>query len=131
MSKFPIVRDLIVDRSRMFENLTTHQGRIPVRRLLQTSAPAQRSIRNPGQQRRPLALHDLRLLPRRPAPSSRLDNAFVGAQVLSQVRYSTRHPTGKVDPTSALKSSWAMAAITDCGNAQNCVKVCPKEIPLT
>ena len=21
--------------------------------------------------------------------------------------------------------------ITDCGNAQNCVKVCPKEIPLT
>ena len=21
--------------------------------------------------------------------------------------------------------------ITDCGNAQNCVKVCPKDIPLT
>jgi succinate dehydrogenase / fumarate reductase iron-sulfur subunit len=21
--------------------------------------------------------------------------------------------------------------ITDCGNAQNCVKVCPKEVPLT
>jgi len=25
----------------------------------------------------------------------------------------------------------APGGITDCGNAQNCVKVCPKDIPLT
>ncbi len=24
-----------------------------------------------------------------------------------------------------------MGGVSDCGNAQNCVKVCPKEIPLT
>ena len=32
---------------------------------------------------------------------------------------------------SAWTNSPAWAAINDCGNAQNCVKVCPKEIPLT
>jgi succinate dehydrogenase / fumarate reductase iron-sulfur subunit len=25
----------------------------------------------------------------------------------------------------------AKGGVNDCGNAQNCVKVCPKEIPLT
>ena len=30
-----------------------------------------------------------------------------------------------------LETVMGEGGITDCGNAQNCVKVCPKEIPLT
>jgi succinate dehydrogenase / fumarate reductase iron-sulfur subunit len=63
-------------------------------------------------------------------PQFTIDNAFVGAQVISQVRYFNMHPTGKVDADQRMEAIMGQGGITDCGNAQNCVKVCPKEIPL-
>ena len=64
-------------------------------------------------------------------PQFTLTNSFVGAQVISQVKYFNQHPTGAVDADERIEALMGTGGITDCGNAQNCVKVCPKEIPLT
>lgn len=57
--------------------------------------------------------------------------AFVGAQILNQVRRFNMHPTGKLNASERLRSIMGTGGVHDCGKAQNCVKVCPKQIPLT
>ena len=130
MSKFPMIRDLIVDRSRMFENLKRIKAWIPVDGYYDLG---------PGPKIDPKLQEPLYAMSRcmtcgcclEACPQFTFDNAFVGAQVLSQVRYFNMHPTGKVDADARLEVVMGDGGITDCGNAQNCVKVCPKEIPLT
>ena len=41
------------------------------------------------------------------------------------------HPTGSVLKADRLKVIMGRGGLSTCGNAQNCAKVCPKEIPLT
>lgn len=59
------------------------------------------------------------------------DKAFVGPAVLGQVRLKNSHPTGQYDKTERLHAIMSEGGLSDCGNAQNCVRVCPKDIPLT
>jgi succinate dehydrogenase / fumarate reductase iron-sulfur subunit len=58
------------------------------------------------------------------------EGAFVGAAVISQAILFNSHPTGAMLARERLEALMSPGGITDCGNAQNCVKVCPKEIPL-
>ena len=41
------------------------------------------------------------------------------------------HPTGQMNAGERLDALMAEGGIQVCGNAQNCVAVCPKNIPLT
>ena len=41
------------------------------------------------------------------------------------------HPTGKLIANERLDTLMDDGGIAACGNAQNCVEVCPKSIPLT
>ncbi len=41
------------------------------------------------------------------------------------------HPTGKFQAGERLDALMGEGGIQVCGNAQNCVAVCPKKIPLT
>ena len=41
------------------------------------------------------------------------------------------HPLGKFDAPKRLNALMAKGGITSCGNSQNCVEVCPKNIKLT
>ena len=59
------------------------------------------------------------------------DREFLGPSVISQAVLFNTHPTGKMSARERLEALMGPGGITDCGNAQNCVKVCPKEIPLT
>ena len=56
---------------------------------------------------------------------------FVGAAIVSQVRLFNMHPTGAMHAGPRLEALMGPGGIEDCDNAQNCVKVCPKGIPLT
>jgi succinate dehydrogenase / fumarate reductase iron-sulfur subunit len=56
---------------------------------------------------------------------------FVGPAPLGQVRLMNGHPTGAYFKSERLHTIMGVGGLTDCGNAQNCVAVCPKEIPLT
>jgi succinate dehydrogenase / fumarate reductase iron-sulfur subunit len=60
-----------------------------------------------------------------------VDNDFMGAAPISQARLFNMHPTGKMQETERLRGLMGPGGIQDCGKAQNCVQVCPKEIPLT
>jgi succinate dehydrogenase / fumarate reductase iron-sulfur subunit len=57
--------------------------------------------------------------------------AFIGAAAISQARLFNEHPTGNVLARDRLESLMGPGGVSDCGNAQNCVQVCPKSIPLT
>ena len=130
MSKFPVIRDLIVDRTRMFENLKRIRGWLPVDGYYHLGS---------GPRVDPKTQDTLYHLSRcmtcgcclEACPQFTLTNSFVGAQVIGQVEYFNAHPTGKIDADERLEAIMGEGGITDCGNAQNCVKVCPKEIPLT
>ena len=55
----------------------------------------------------------------------------MGAAVIGQVYLMSQHPTGKMNHDERLEAMMSEGGVADCGNAQNCVEVCPKEIPLT
>src|SRR5438874_11906755 len=59
------------------------------------------------------------------------DRGFVGAHAISQVVLFNLTPTGKNNAGQRLDALMAEGGIQECGNAQNCVAVCPKRIPLT
>jgi len=63
-------------------------------------------------------------------PQFTKDNDFKGAQIFAQVEYFNTHTTGKELAGQRLDVIMASGGITDCGNSQNCVQVCPKELPL-
>ncbi len=130
MTKFPVVRDLFVDRSRLFEDLKKTQGWVPIDGLYSLG---------PGPWESP-AKQDTRYDLSRcmscgccleVCPQYTRNNNFVGAAVISQVRYFNTHPIGANNAAERLNAMMEPGGISDCGNAQNCVKVCPKDIPLT
>ena len=58
-------------------------------------------------------------------------SVFMGPAVISQVRLFNLHPSGKMHAGKRLDAIAGEGGVADCGKAQNCVQVCPKEIPLT
>jgi succinate dehydrogenase / fumarate reductase iron-sulfur subunit len=56
---------------------------------------------------------------------------FMGPAVMSQVVLFNAHPTGKLNREERLAAVMEPGGIADCGKAQNCVRACPKDIPLT
>ena len=59
------------------------------------------------------------------------DAAFIGAHAISQAMLFNSHPTGGMIANERLETLTGKGGIQMCGNAQNCVAVCPKRIPLT
>jgi len=130
MTKFPVVRDLMVDRSRMFQSLIDIKGWVPIDG---THALGNVPTESPEQQQ---TRYDLSRCMTcgcclEACPQYLIDNHFIGAAAISQTRYFNAHQTGAVLKDDRLETLEGPGGIADCGNAQNCVKVCPKDIPLT
>ena len=131
LTKFPLVRDLVVDRTKMFNALEKVKAWVPVDHLqdIQRHAP----LISPGEQ-------SIRYLFSRcmtcgccmeACPQYHPDAEFVGPATLAQVKLHNSHPTGEFFKADRLHALMGPGGIADCGNAQNCVQVCPKDIPLT
>lgn len=58
-------------------------------------------------------------------------SSFIGPAAISQARLFNANPTGKLQRHLRLRPLMEEGGVSDCGNAQNCVEVCPKNIPLT
>ncbi len=151
MSKFPVLRDLVVDRSRMFSDLKKVHAWMPVAGYYD-AGPGPRYSPDDQDELYPLSRCMtcgccLEVCPQytkievfREAGESDEDyarrraaaheGAFLGAAPISQAVYFNSHPVGKLSSRERLEALMGPGGITDCGNAQNCVKVCPKEIPL-
>jgi succinate dehydrogenase / fumarate reductase iron-sulfur subunit len=152
MSKFPVVRDLVVDRRRMFRALAKVNAWVAVDGYYDKGAGPRTS---PDEQQRAYPLSECMTcgccldacpqflkveLPRRDGESDEafaerenraFDQAFIGAAAISQAVLFNTHPTGRMSKAARLDALMAEGGIQVCGNAQNCVAVCPKNIPLT
>ncbi|MBC8135395.1 MAG: succinate dehydrogenase iron-sulfur subunit [Fibrella sp.] len=130
MSKFPVVRDLCVVSSRMFENLQKIQGWIPIDGTYDLGPGPRMS-----QKQQELAYDFARCMTcgscLEACPQINEHSNFIGPAALGQVRLFNSHPTGKLNAEERLEAITGNDGIASCGNAQNCVQVCPKEIPLT
>jgi succinate dehydrogenase / fumarate reductase iron-sulfur subunit len=130
MDKFPIVRDLAVDRTRMFNNLKKVKAWIEIDGSYDLG---QGPRQNPDDA---LARYTMSTCMScgvclQVCPQFSKDNNFVGAQTINQVRLFNSHPTGAYQANERLDAVMGEGGIADCGNAQNCVEACPKKIPLT
>jgi succinate dehydrogenase / fumarate reductase, iron-sulfur subunit len=130
MSKFPVVRDLWVDRSKMFDYLKKVHSWIPIDGTYDLG-PGPRV--NPDDQQ--LAYLFSRCMTcgccLEACPQVNNHSNFMGAAIIGQVYLMGQHPTGAMHQDERLEALMGEGGIADCGNAQNCVEVCPKNIPLT
>lgn len=130
LTKFPLIRDLQVDRSSMFEDLKRTKCWIPIDGTYDLGegprmAPAVQEVGYPLA--RCITCGNCLEI----CPKVNEHSQFVGAAIVSQVRLFNMHPTGAMHAKERLLASMGNGGIEDCANAQNCVLACPKGIPLT
>ncbi|MBN9378448.1 MAG: succinate dehydrogenase iron-sulfur subunit [Chlamydiales bacterium 38-26] len=128
-TKFPLVRDLIVDRTRMFNNLIKVQAWIDADGAYDRG-PGPKMSQEVQEVRYSLSTCMTCGCCVEACPQSNQQSKFVGPQIFAQVRLFNTHPTGKMKKASRLRPLMEEGGISDCGNAQNCSKVCPKHVPL-
>ncbi len=152
MSRFPVVRDLFVDRARLFQGLKKIKGWVPVDGYYHAGPGPRQS---PEQQQTIYPITEciscgccLEACPQyskieltrregetdeqfEARKTAAYDRGFIGAAVIAQTMRFNYDPTGKLNQHERLAALMDEGGLQMCGNAQNCVAVCPKEIPLT
>jgi succinate dehydrogenase / fumarate reductase iron-sulfur subunit len=129
MSKFPLVRDLIVDRSRMFEDLKRVKAWIHLDGSHELG-PGPRQSQENQEEAYPLSRCMTCGCCLEACPQVGPGSAFIGPAAINQVRLFNLHPSGKMHAAERLEALMGPGGVDGCGKAQNCVEVCPKEIPL-
>lgn len=130
-TKFPLVRDLIVDRSLLFDNFKRVHAWIdtPGSREEEGFGPL---ISQPKQE----VMYALSKCMAcgccsEACPQVNARSKFIGPAPISQVRLFNANPTGAMQKRMRLRPLMEEGGVSECGNAQNCVEVCPKNVPLT
>ena len=129
MSKFPNVRDLKVDRTKMFENLKKVHAWVELDGT-HGLGPGPRMSQEEVQERYSYSRCMTCGCCLEACPQFHDDN-YIGPQAIAQVRLFNMHPTGKITRDERLEGLMQDDGIANCGNAQNCVQACPMSLPLT
>ncbi len=129
-SKFPVIRDLATDRSVIFENLKAVKAWLPVDGTYDLG-PGPRMTPEHQEEAYPISRCISCTCCMEACPQFNEETGFVGAATIAQVRLFNIHPTGKVLKRERLAALMGEGGIQECGYAQNCIEVCPKDIPLT
>ncbi|RCW66360.1 succinate dehydrogenase iron-sulfur subunit [Saliterribacillus persicus] len=130
MATFPVERDLVVDRSRMFDSLKKVKAWIPIDGTYDLG-PGPRMPETKRQWAYELSKCMTCGVCLEACPNVNSSSDFIGPAPLSQVRLFNAHPTGEMNKGERLDALMEDGGISGCGNSQNCVQVCPKGIPLT
>jgi succinate dehydrogenase / fumarate reductase, iron-sulfur subunit len=130
MSTFPVVRDLVVDRSRMFDALKKVKAWIPIDGTYDLG-PGPRMPETKRQWAYELSKCMTCGVCLEACPNVNSRSDFIGPAPLSQVRLFNAHPTGEMHKEERLNALMEDGGLANCGNSQNCVQSCPKGIPLT
>ncbi|RLL47935.1 succinate dehydrogenase iron-sulfur subunit [Oceanobacillus piezotolerans] len=130
MSTFPVVRDLIVDRERMFDALKQVKAWIPLDGT-HDLGPGPRMPEKKRQWAYELSKCMTCGVCLEACPNVNDKSNFIGPAAISQARLFNSHPTGEMFASDRLEGLMEDGGIGGCGNSQNCVQVCPKGIPLT
>jgi succinate dehydrogenase / fumarate reductase iron-sulfur subunit len=130
MKTFPVVRDLQVDRSRMFDSLKKVKAWVPIDGTYDLG-PGPRMPEKKRQWAYELSKCMTCGVCLEACPNVNSKSNFIGPAPLSQVRLFNAHPTGAMNKHERLDALMEDGGLSNCGNSQNCVKSCPKGIPLT
>lgn len=129
MTKFPLVRDLQVDRTRMFNDLKKVKAWIALDGTHELGPGPRQSPEN-QEEAYPLSRCMTCGCCLEACPQINERSNFIGPAAINQVRLFNLHPSGKMHAKERLETLMVDGGVGDCGKAQNCVEVCPKEIPL-
>jgi succinate dehydrogenase / fumarate reductase iron-sulfur subunit len=129
LSKFPVVRDLAVDRSVLFENLKAVKAWVPIDGSYDLGA-GPRQHPQIQEQRYPLSNCISCTICMEVCPQFNDSTSFVGAATIAQVKLFNMDPSGSVLKEERLRALAGDGGVQECGMAQNCVAACPKQLPL-
>lgn len=127
---FPVVRDLVIDRSRMFDALKKVKAWIPIDGTYDLG-PGPRMPERDRQWAYELSRCFTCGACVEACPNVNDRQPFLGPFIFPQVRLFNAHPTGAMHKEDRLEAFMGEDGMQNCGNAQNCVQVCPKGIPIT
>ncbi|KGP73851.1 succinate dehydrogenase iron-sulfur subunit [Pontibacillus yanchengensis] len=130
MSTFPVMRDLGVDRSRMFDSLKKVKAWVPIDGTYDLG-PGPKMAENKRQWAYELSKCMTCGVCLEACPNVNSKSDFIGPAAISQVRLFNSHPTGAMNKNERLEALMGEGGLAECGNSQNCVQSCPKGIPLT
>src|ERR1700720_4491886 len=130
LTKFPVVRDLAVDRSVLFENLKAVKAWVPVDGTYDLGS-GPRIFPQAQEAAYPLSNCISCTICMEVCPQFNDATGFVGAATIAQVKLFNSHPNGSVLKEERLRALAGDGGIQECGFAQNCVQACPKQLPLT
>ncbi|MFH1830479.1 MAG: succinate dehydrogenase iron-sulfur subunit [Pseudomonadota bacterium] len=129
LSKFPIVRDLKVDRTKMLDTLKKHECWVWLDDLKGSGFT---QCTDKDDQERTARFLDCVLCGAcsEACPQVNARSAFTGAFVFSHVAHLNDHPIGKHGAKGRIAALGGRGGIEDCAGAENCEMVCPRGIPL-
>jgi len=130
LSKFPVVRDLSVDRSVLFENLKKVKAWVPIDGTYDLGE-GPKQFPQLQEELYPLSNCISCTICMEVCPQFNDVTGFVGAATIAQTKLFNRNPTGKVLEEERLRALAGDGGIQECSFAQNCVQACPKQLPLT
>lgn len=130
-TKFPLVRDLVVDRSIMFDNLKKVHAWINIEGSREEGGFGPLISQSKQEVMYSLSKCMVCGCCSESCPQINNKSKFIGPAAVSQARLFNAHPTGAMQKGERLHPLMDEGGISDCGQAQNCVEVCPKNIPLT
>jgi len=129
LSKFPVTRDLMINRRLMFDNLRRIRAWIDIDGTY-SLGPGPRVA-----EKTRLWTYELSrcmtcgcCMEACPQVNSR--SGFIGPAAIAQVRLMNSHPTGSLQAEERIATLMGPGGAGECGNAQNCQKACPKNLPL-
>ncbi|MHB1653033.1 MAG: succinate dehydrogenase iron-sulfur subunit [Desulfitobacteriaceae bacterium] len=130
MTKFPLVRDLVVNRQVMFTNLRKVKAWIEIDGT-HDMGPGPKISQKVQEHAYELSKCMTCGCCMEACPNVNPKSKFIGPAAIAQVDLINSHPTGANQRERRLEALMGEGGIAECGNAQNCAKACPKEIPLT
>lgn len=128
LEKFPIVRDLTVNRNKVFQSLSSVKNWVEVDELfgppLKYAQNEQLEMYSYSKCINCGSCYDS--CPR----TERSSKSYLGPAAITQVTKMCIHPLGRKNRNNRLASIMSDNGISKCGKALICEKVCPKSVPL-
>lgn len=130
LDKFTLVKDLLVDRKALFDALTRVKAWVEIDGSYDLGpGPKDTSLNQE------IRYNFSRCMSCgcccQSCPNYSLTGAFLGPHAVGQALLFNLHPVGKNLAEDRYQALMDKGGIMECGNSQNCVRACPKEIPLT
>ncbi|KJS85490.1 MAG: succinate dehydrogenase [Peptococcaceae bacterium BICA1-8] len=130
LDKFQLVRDLFVDRTALFDALRKVKAWVDIDGTFNLG-PGPKTTPKVQEKRYDLSRCMTCGVCSQVCPNYNTKTSFIGPHAVAQADLFNLHSVGGNNKEERFKALMDKGGIMECGNSQNCVRACPKEIPLT